>query len=381
MRSILSYPLPKIMMIYLMFCPPLLAAERTVTWADIQALEAQLKELKARFLKQNPNVLDIKSPKPSVSASTQKNHSQVDVYATIRPTFGIIDEQSYSYWDVRDALSHAGIKAATEFATGWSAQLHGEWSIDLANQGNFGKSRRVYTAISTPFGRFGIGKQRPPQYLFIAEYVDIFNHASSPFAYDPQSIFFVDNLISYRLDSDPFTFIAVGQYAGDTDDNQTDLFNVGVSYDVNGLHAALTYQQNDVHVEKVYLGENRVWATSLAYQFNPRLYGAISYQAKDYRRVAVSETRKGHTIDFSMAYQLATDYKLKTGFFEFNDGYHFDDTSNQSFDGFNITLEWLPTPPLRVHLEYLNKSYFYRSDIESFSVGLRYDFKRHWQFN
>ncbi|WP_234401369.1 porin [Pseudoalteromonas sp. T1lg23B] len=368
--------------------PPLLATERTVTWADIEALESQLAELKALFLKQNPNVLNAKTVQSHLPSetelTTQGKHTQVDVYATIRPTLGMINEQPHSYWDVGDALSHAGFKVAQEFAHGWTAQLHGEWSIDLANEGDFGKSRQTYTALTTPFGRIGIGKQRPPQYLFIAEYVDIFNHASSPFAYDPQSIFFVDNLITYRLDVKPFTFIAAGQYAGASHDKQTDLINIGLSYDTKTFHAALTYQQNDIFVAENYLGENRIWAASLAYQFNKRFYAAMSYQAKDYRRSAFADTHKGHTFDLSLAYQLAPEYKIKTGVFEFDDanmGSLDSHTKSQSFDGFNLTLEWLPIAPLRVHLEYLNKSYFYQTDIESISVGLRYDFKQRWRFD
>ncbi|CAM4133197.1 porin [Pseudoalteromonas byunsanensis] len=385
MRFTLPYPLPTVALTFLLFSPTLVATERTVTWADIEAIESQLAELKELFLKQNSKTLIAKTtnstPPVNTQQTTQQEHTQVNMYATIRPTLSMINEQPHSYWDVADALSHAGFKVTQEFANDWSAELHGEWSIDLANEGNFGKSRRAYTALSTPLGRFGIGKQRPPQYLFIAEYVDIFNHASSPFAYDPQSIFFVDNLISYRLDRKPFTFIAVGQYAGTHGDKQTDLFNMGLSYDTKAFHAALTYQQNDVFADEDHIGENRIWAASLAYQFSNRFYAAMSYQAKDYRRTTFEVPRKGHTFDLSLAYLLAKGYKIKTGVFEFDDGYQGSNTNHQSFDGFNITLEWLPTPPLRVHLEYLNKSFFYQADIESISVGIRYDFKQNWLFN
>ncbi|NOU50507.1 porin [Pseudoalteromonas sp. JBTF-M23] len=367
------------------------ATDRAVTMDDIEALEAQLAQLKARFLEQNKRTLSAnKAPQDKtaqvISAQQDKaaplvnETTKVDVYATIRPTFGLIDEQTHSNWDVRDALSHAGLKVSHEFQPGWSAQLHGEWGIDLANEGNFGKSRRAYTALSTPYGRFGIGKQRPAQYLFIAEYVDIFNHSSSPFAYDPESIFFVDNLLSYRFETGPLTFVAVGQFDGNQGDKQTDLFNAGVSYDAHGLHAALTYQQNDIFDKDVKLGHNRIWASSFAYQFTNRFYGAVSYQNKDYARNQASLSRSGHTFDLSLAYQFADRYKLKTGIFDFDDGYNHFDTNNQSFDGYNVTLEWLPTKPLRVHLEYLNKSFDNQADMQSISVGFRYDYKQQWQY-
>ncbi|WP_238937655.1 porin [Pseudoalteromonas sp. S16_S37] len=359
--------------------------------ADIEALEAQLEQLKARFLAQNKHSqtadktpqdtsAQVTSAQQAKKTTSVNETSKVNVYATIRPTFGLIDETTHSNWDVRDALSHAGLKVSHEFQPGWSAQLHGEWGIDLANEGNFGKSRRAYTAISTPYGRFGIGKQRPAQYLFIAEYVDIFNHSSSPFAYDPESIFFVDNLLSYRFETGPLTFVAVGQFDGNQGDKQTDLFNAGLSYDAHGLHAALTYQQNDIFDKEIQLGHNRIWAGSLAYQFSNRFYGALSYQDKDYVRNQTTLSRNGHTFDLSLAYQFAKHYKLKTGIFDFDDGYNSFDANNQSFNGYNITLEWLPTEPLRVHLEYLNKSFDNQPDMQSISVGFRYDYKQQWRY-
>ncbi len=279
-----------------------LAADRPVTMADIENLERQLAELKARFMTQNS---ELKAATPVAKSTPQsdpvkpptESSTTLKTYATIRPTFGIINQGDASNWDVRDALSHAGIKVTHEFMPGWQAELHGEWGIDLANEGNFGKSRRAYTALGTPYGRFGIGKQRPAQYLFIAEYVDIFNHASSPFAYDPESIFFVDNLVTYRYELGPMTFIAAGQFNGDKGDNQTDLFNTGLSYDNTGLHAAITYQQNDVYDNEQHIGENQLWSGSLAYQFTSRFYAAMAYQDKDYQRVGSLDSRQGHTFD------------------------------------------------------------------------------------
>jgi predicted porin len=140
-------------------------------------------------------------PKPSIKCKDLR------VYATVRPTFGYIDENDEKLWDVRDALSHAGFKATTHFDEEWSAVLHGEWGIDLSNNGDFGKARQVYIALNSPVGTIGIGKKRPAQYLFIAEYVDIFNHSNSPFSYDPESIFFVDNLITYKLKTGNLTWM------------------------------------------------------------------------------------------------------------------------------------------------------------------------------
>ncbi|MDK1289372.1 porin [Pseudoalteromonas umbrosa] len=368
------------------FAYPVIANDnRPVTMDDIKALEAQLAELKRRFTAQHPEPekpADTRqptataktAPKPVPKAAEKPVTHKVEVYATMRPTYGRIEDNGEDTYDVRDALSHAGIKATHRFNDDWAAELHGEWSIDIQNTGEFGRSRRAYTALVTPVGRFGIGKQRPAQYLFIAEYVDIFNHANSPYAYDNESLFFVDNLLSYRLDSGPITFVAVAQYDGANNENYADLFNAGVSYDKDGLHAAITYQMNDVYDQQVRQGENSIWAGSVAYDFTDRFYAAIAYQDKTYERNNIAD-RDGSTLDLSFAYKLTEFYKLKAGFFDFDDGYSDNDPANQSYDGYNVTLEWMPTPPLRVHLEYLTKSYTNDQDFDSLSVGFRYDFR------
>ncbi|RJE73354.1 porin [Pseudoalteromonas sp. MSK9-3] len=360
-------------------------ASEPVTMADIRALEAQLTELKARLMSQQASEKLVDSPprQPTIVEGTENQakptlQKDVRVYATVRPTLGILDDQGTSNIDVRDALSHAGIQAMYEFQHGWTAELHGEWSIDLSNEGNFGRSRRAYTALSTPFGRFGIGKQRPAQYLFIAEYVDIFNHGASPFAYDPESIFFVDNLVTYRYETGPLTFIAVGKFDGEAGDNQADLINTGLSYDNNGLHAAVTYQHHTDYEEDQLQGDSTLWSGALAYQFNNGFYAAVAYQGREYDYL--SGDRDGHTFDLSMAYKLSQHYKVKTGYFNFDDGHTQSDPRNQSFDGYNLTLEWLPVDSLRLHVEYLMKSFENNNDFDSISIGFRYDFSTKWQY-
>ncbi|WP_394200240.1 porin [Shewanella waksmanii] len=302
----------------------------------------------------------------------------VKVYATMRPTYGYIDEQGEQFWDVRDALSHAGIKATNDFMPGWQAILHGEWGIDLSNNGDFGNARRAYAGVDSPFGRVAVGKQRPPQYLLIAEYVDIFNHSNSPFSYDPEGLFFVNNMVTYRLDIAGLSWLAAGQFDGDSGNNNADMVNVGVGYDIGAFHAAVTYLQQDSTEDGLSIGEDIVWAAALAHEFDIGLYLAAAYQDKTYQRDAQPQDRQGHTIDFSAAYQLTPIFKLKAGYFEFDDGYHAG--LSQNFTGYNTTFEWLPDDNLRFHLEYLVRDYDYLDDFNSWSVGFRYDFAKDWQF-
>ena len=105
---------------------------------------------------------------------------------------------------------------------------HSEWSIDLGNNGDFGKARQIYVALDSPIGKFALGKQRPVQYTLIAEHVDIFNHRNSPFACDVYRPFFVDDMATYQKSFDRIKFMLAGQFDGDNDINSADFVNTGL---------------------------------------------------------------------------------------------------------------------------------------------------------
>lgn len=317
----------------------------------------------------------------TVAAPPQKikaTNNTLNAYGTLRPTFGYIEENGESLWDVRDALSHAGFKATTTFKENWGAVLHGEWGIDLSNNGDFGKARQVYVALNSPYGEVGIGKQRPVQYLFIAEYTDIFNHGNSPFAYDPESIFFVDNLITYKISTGDLSWMLASKFNGNDGDNNSDLINAGVSYDKDGLHAAITYLNENSSFDGNKNGEDEVYAGSLSYDFSNGLYIALSYQDRTYQRYLQPQDRDGHTIDISTAYRISELFKVKLGIFDFSDGHT--EFLSQDFKGYNTTLEWLPSSDLRFHIEYLHRDFDYLEDFSSISVGFRYDFSINSEF-
>lgn len=325
----------------------------------------------------SPILEPTKTIKSSPVVAAQRSKNDLKFYTTLRPTFGYIDENGETTLDVRDALSHTGIKSTTEFLNDWQAILHAEWGIDLSDNGDFGKARQVYVALDSPYGRLGIGKQRPAQYLFIAEYVDLFNHSSSPFAYDPESLFFVNNLLTYQKQLGNYTFMVVGQFDGENGDNYQDLINTGVSYDEGDLHLALTYTTQDALENDLVIGNDDIIGASIAYQFNPEFYFALGYQDKEYQRDR-SNDRSGHTLDLSMAYQFHDNYKVKFGIFDFDDGYS--DAQSNEYYGLNATFEWLPANHLRFHLEYLKRDFEYKADFESISIGFRYDYSQLWTF-
>jgi len=311
------------------------------------------------------------------AAPSQFKNSQVSLYGSIRPTLSYLDDDQDKTWDVRDALSRVGIKASTEFADGWSAIAQGEWSVDIANSGNFGKARQAYAAIASPYGQVGIGKQRPAQYTLVAEYVDIFNHGNSPYAYDHESPFFVDNFVTYKLVTGDFTWMAGAQIDGNSGDTGADMVNLGVGYDLDQLHVGLGYVSQNTQTDAGIEGDDQTIGGVVAYTFSNDLYVAVSYQDKQYNFDALSQDRSGSTLDSALAYPIAKNYKVKLGYFQFKDGIK--DNTSADYDGFNTTLEWNPISNVRVHLEYLAKNSDNRADDQSLTLGFRYDFNLNWK--
>ncbi|QYJ97909.1 porin [Shewanella alkalitolerans] len=313
------------------------------------------------------------------AAPSQFKNSQVSLYGSIRPTLIYSDADTGNSWDVGDAISQVGIKGSTEFADGWQAIVKAEWAVDVANSGNFGKGRQTYVAIASPYGQLAIGKQRPAQYSLIAEYVDIFNNAHSPFAYDREGAFFVDNFVTYKLETGSFTWMAGAQFNGDKGDTGADLVNIGVGYDTSALHLGLSYLTQDNLENGQVNGDNQTLGGVVAYTFDNGLYLAASYQDKQYNfdNQIQHGDRSGSTLDTALAYPLSNGYKIKLGYFQFKDG--IEDISSLDYDGFNTTLEWNPLSNVRVHLEYLNKNYDNLGDDSAIAVGFRYDFNLNWK--
>jgi len=351
---------------------------------EIDSLKKQLMQIQQRIiaLEQENNANKTSNTKVSNTIESQTSgvnkpiDKNVELYVSLRPTFGHVDDGNSIFWDVRDALSNAGIKSTFEFKPQWKAILHGEWGVDLSNNGDFGKARQVYVALDSPYGEIGIGKQRPVQYLFIAEYVDIFNHSLSPFAYDPESPFFVDNLITYKKQFNDFTWMLASQFDGENGNSNSDFINVGVSYDSSGLHLGFAYSKKDRFIDNNHSGSNLVYASSVAYTFDNDLYIAAGYQNLDYKFIN-TKGRQGHTFDMGLAYPINEYFKFKTGYFNFKDG--LSDNTSQDYQGTNMTFEWLPAEGFRFHLEYLFKDFDVKSDFNSYSLGFRYDLSQKWE--
>ncbi len=350
---------------------PLYATESSSN--DISQVKQELELLKNKLEKLEAAQATAKTQS---SKEVTSSKGEVKVYASLRPTFGRIDDHGDDFSDVQDALSNAGFKSTYEFKPGWTAIMHGEWSVDIANNADFGTARQVYVGVRTPYGQVAIGKQRPVQYTLIAEYVDIFNHRSSPFAYDVEGPFFVDNLVTYEHTIDNFKFMLGGQFNGPSGEDDNDFFNTGLAYDADGLHLALAYSsKNEFDENDIKLGGVDVLGFSVAKEFDSGVYAAAAYQSVDYDFI---QERDGDTVDVSLGYRFAPEYRVKVGYFAFDDGKV--DAETENHDGANLTLEWLPSDNLRFHLEYLTKSYDELEDSDSITIGFRYDYANTWQY-
>lgn len=309
---------------------------------------------------------------------TEQRSSSGKFYTTLRPSL-THNNGDDSNIDVTDFLSHAGFYFEHELANGWTGIGHGEWSVDISNNGDFGKSRRAYVGIDSPYGRVAIGKQRPVHYLLIAEYVDIFNHANAPFAYDNYSPFFVNNLVTYKKQWQHVSFLAHAQFNGLESDDAADMVNVGVSYDRDDLHLAVAYLTQDFADANndQQVGETAdTIALSAANKFDNGFYIAAAWQERDLEVLGGSDSTQT-TVDVSMAYPLSKKYTVKAGYFHLdNDA---PESVNNSHHGVNVTLEHHFSDNFQIHGEVLRKTFDYQEDSTAISIGLKYNFSMKWQ--
>lgn len=323
-----------------------LGASMNMAWAA-ESLEDRIKTLE--------NKLAEKSELKSDNAMSAK------LYATLRPSLTYFNVEDDNRVEVTDFLSFAGLYSEAELGGGWTAAAHGEWGLDIAKNGDFGKARRASVALSNgSYGKVTLGKDRAIDYLLHATHVDIFNHRASPFAYDQITSdgFFTANQVAYSNTWDSITFMAAFKFAKGDDEDYAKQSIAGLSYDANGLHLAASYKARD-NADAV--------AVSYAQQITDNFYLAAVYQ----------DIEEGDSLDVSMGYQVSSQYKVKAGYYSFGDG--ISSNASKDNDGFNLTLERQFTPKFRTHIEVLTKSYDNFEDEVAFAIGLKYDIAVNWK--
>lgn len=300
----------------------------------------------------------------------------VALYGSFRPVLNTTTQGDNTTVDVEDALSRFGLKGSTDVEKLGKAYFQGEWSVPIQNSAELERSRLALVGLDTAYGSIVIGKQRPAHYSMIAEYADIFNHGLSPFAYDSAgSPFFVDNAVKYELNKAGVKFQALSRNTGT---NKENMHNVGLGYDLamSGMNlyvaGAYLYQKKD---ETLLLATDNVKTTSKAATVALTVsdfYVAAVMQDNDLEDKAETEVNV-KTIDLSTAYALGSGYKVKAGWFNYNDD--IDGAASGDFTGGNLTLENQLADNVRVHIEYLHKDFSEQDDAQqTLNVGLRYDF-------
>ncbi len=341
-------------------------AQTTEEAERLQQLEQRVKELEQQA----------KSTQQSSQAmQSSLSNSQFSLYGSLRPTLEYQDKAD-DQWDIGDALSRLGVKAETEFAPNWRAIARGEWKIRLDDNGRFGEARLAFAGIASPYGQLTFGRQRPVQYTLVAEYIDVFNNANSPFGYNQESPFFVNNALIYEVKFQPVTFMASGIFDGNAGGSGADAVNVGAGFDKYGVHFGIAYLQQDTYTGEVKTGEEQLTGGVISYEFNNGIYAAVGYQNKEYK-FDMGDNRTGSTFDSALTIPFGNAYKLKLGYFWFKDG--IEDSTSLDYDGYNLTLEWQAASNVRLHLECLQQNNDEREDDTIFALGVRYDFDLNWK--
>jgi len=325
-------------------------------------LEAQVASLKER--------IEVLESKPSSIPSD----SSLTLYGSLRPTIEYrtqsdSNDDRNSELDQRDALSQLGLKGSTAIAHDINAFFKSEWSVNLNNNGELGSARQVYVGLESTAGKVALGRQRPSQYLLISEYIDIFNHASSPFGYDSNGLFFVSDSFTYQYSNSGVTFHSTLSANGRSGSNDADITNFGLGFDRDGLHIGVTFLDKAIAEGNNVKDREETKALALANSFG-NLYVAAAYQTSSYSNSKYEKS----TFDIVSSYNFGNGYKIKAGLFGYDDG----NNGNESgqYTGYNFTVENQLASNVRIHTEYLIRDFDSESTktFNSITFGLRYDF-------
>ena len=306
--------------------------------------------------------------------------TDVSIYGRFWPRL-TYENSDGSSTDITDALSRVGIKATTQITEGLSAVLHGEWDVDIEQNGNFGDARQAYVGIkSEDLGMVAIGKQWDPYFNTVAEVTDIFYHRASPFGYDNQGPFRSGNLVTYangfgglninaglqangRVDGGGGrAFRNNNDTAGDADN--VDAASVGVSLSSGPVYIGVSYlrqNRDDDELERNYFG------VGSSLNVNDDIYLAVTYQYIADNYDDGSELNP-YTLDVATSFSFSSGITALAGFFIS------DPDDGNDLMGYNLTLIKEVHPALDVFAEWVLTDKDQGDNTNTFSLGFRYDF-------
>ena len=241
---------------------------------------------------------------------------------------------------------------------------------------------------SDDLGMVAIGKQWDPYFNTVAEVTDIFYHRGSPFGYDHQGPFRSDNLVTY---SNSFAGLKVnagmqvdGEVGNDayygSDDSAShaenvDAASIGASFSSGPIYIGVSYlrQNQDTYTMKDAMGndierprERNFFGVGGSLNVIENLYLAVTYQYITDNYDDGAELNP-FTLDVAAAYSLGS-VKALAGFFMSDP----DDGSERM--GYNVTLIKEVHPALDVFAEWILADEDQGDDVNTLSLGFRYDF-------
>jgi predicted porin len=304
------------------------------------------------------------------NATTTKQESNTDVslYGTLRPTFGVTSTDDRDDWDVGDALSRIGLAVEHKLNNGMTGFAKGEFKVQIQGDAHFGDARLAYVGIEGDFGRVAIGKQNTTSYT-VMWVVDIFDRTNTPLAYDDVGVFRKQEMISYRKSFGNLEVRGEAQFSGEGSENEgSDLFNAGAIYAGDDYSVGFAYLTRDFAGED----ENSIAVSaskSIGDWYLAAAYGDFS------RDVVGGDTT---TIDVVATYAINSEYKVLFGASQLDDEKA--DADSNDVTRFNTTLEWQGTKDFRLFLEYQHNDYanddvnLAVNDSDQLTVGMRYNF-------
>lgn len=303
--------------------------------------------------------------------------TDVSIYGRFWPRV-TYENSDGSSTDITDALSRVGIKANTQITETLSAVLHGEWDVDIEQNGNFGDARQAYVGLrSEELGMLAIGKQWDPYFNIVAEVTDIFYHRASPFGYDQQGPFRSSNLVTYANNFGGLNVNAGMQVDGEVGNNayyasddsasnadNVDAASVGVGLSSGPVYIGVSYlrqNQDDNERERNYFGVGG------SLNVNDNIYMAVTYQyiVDNYDN---GDELNPFTLDVATSFSFTHGVTALAGFFMSDP-----DDGNELMGG-NLTLIKEVHPALDVFAEWVLTDEDQGENVNTLSLGFRYDF-------
>lgn len=302
--------------------------------------------------------------------------TDVSIYGRFWPRL-TYENSDGSSTDITDALSRVGIKANTQITETLSAVLHGEWDVDIEQNGNFGNARQAYVGIkSEDLGMVAIGKQWDPYFNTVAEVTDIFYHRGSPFGYDHEGPFRSSNLVTYsnsfaglkvnagmQVDGEVENDAYYGKDDSASNADNVDAASIGAGFSSGPVYVGASYLRQNKDDDDL---ERNFFGVGGSLNVTEDLYLAVTYQYITDNYGDGTEMNP-FTLDVAGAYSFGS-VKALLGFFMYDK----DDGSERMI--YNVTLIKEVHPALDVFAEWVLADEDQGDDVNTLSLGFRYDF-------